>query len=245
MTSSAKEFEGTFLVSKEKQKIVYMEAGKGFVDVLLGLLQLPIVSALSFFASSDAQNHLNAGSLTTLYNSLQKMNASSLLLLKDELLCPPCPPLLSKFWRLSAGLRPKPLSLPATVYKCSSYQCFASVSATHGGTCRNGHGATMVNAINLDNADPHFTTPSCGFVQTYLTFIISDDLNIMPSSTIESIIMLNKHGVKNLTDLCSVESRVSSEQVFELLRASFTSDTVLNKVFKDVIPSPLIDDKSK
>ncbi|KAH7352078.1 hypothetical protein KP509_19G028900 [Ceratopteris richardii] len=246
MTSNAREFKVKFLMSKEKQKIVYMEAGKEFVDVLLGLLQLPIVSALSFFATSNGENRLQAGSLTTLYSSLQKMNASNLLIEKKELLRPPCPPLLARLWKFSTDLNLKPLpALPATVYKCNySYSCMDSVSATRGGNCRKGHKAAMTEAIPLDIADEDMNTPSSsGFVQSYLTFIVSDDLNIMPASTIESIIMLNKHGVKNLADLYSVDGKVSSEQVFELLRTSFSSCAVLNEVFKNVIRKSAIDHK--
>ncbi|KAH7352077.1 hypothetical protein KP509_19G028800 [Ceratopteris richardii] len=243
MTGNARDFKVKFLVSKEKQKIVYMEAEKEFVDVLLGLLQLPIVSALSFFATSNGESRLQAGSLTTLYSSFQNMNASNFLIEKDELLRPPCPPLLGNLWTYSTDLSLKPVpALPATVYKCNYlFGCMESVSATRGANCRTGHKAAMEEAIPLDDAD---TPSSNGFVQSYLTFIVSDDLNIMPASTIESIIMLNKLGMKSLADLSSVDGTVSSEQVFELLRTSFTSCAVLNEVFKNVIPRSAIDQKS-
>ncbi|KAH7352082.1 hypothetical protein KP509_19G029100 [Ceratopteris richardii] len=220
MSSTAAEFKVKFLVSLEKQKIVYMETGKDFVDVLLGLLQLPIVSALSFFALSNGENRLQAGSLTTLYSSLQKMNTS-----RKAIFCIlhalPFSQNCGNFQRI----------LSESHYPCLLWSMYVTPVTS-------GQMASIVRAIPVQDGGGDMKTPATeGFVQSYLTFIISDDLNIIPASTIESIMMLSRHGVKSLADLYSVDGRVSSQQVFEVLRASFTSSTVLNDVFRNAIPS--------
>ncbi|KAH7352076.1 hypothetical protein KP509_19G028700 [Ceratopteris richardii] len=226
------------LVSKEKRKIIYMEVGSDVVDILLGFLQLPISSAIGLFAFSDDTDRLEPCTLFNLFRSLQKMNPSTSLVEKQELLVPPCPPLLTRLCSLSTATEMKTLSLPAMVYSCSACRSMSRVSDTSGSRCKQCGRDTMTSGITLDiAARDNASLPTKGFVQDNLIFIISDDLNIMPASTIESIMLLNKNGVKSLSDLYSIESKVSSEQVLELLKASFPRSTVLNDVFKGVVRS--------
>lgn len=52
-----------------------------------------------------------------------------------------------------------------------------------------------------------------GFVKKNLTFIVTDDLEVSPASTIKSIHLLNNLKVTNMTELESVEERVGAHEV--------------------------------
>ncbi|KAH7431468.1 hypothetical protein KP509_08G049800 [Ceratopteris richardii] len=176
-TKSDKNLTVKFLVSMERQKILYMEAGKNVVDILLGLLQLPIVSLLGLppFCFPRATD------LTNLFSSFAGMSPSCLLVDKYQLLSPPCPPSLKSLKNLPSSLRSQSAQCNAG-YNDSSFHRFGQ------------------------------NKESSGFVQNNLMFIVSDDLRITPSSSIESLMLLKKHDVKSLSDVDSVEANVSSDQ---------------------------------
>jgi len=54
---------------------------------------------------------------------------------------------------------------------------------------------------------------TAGYVKENTTFMVTDDLEIYPTSTIKSIVLLNKLKVKNMSDLDSIEIAVGITQV--------------------------------
>jgi hypothetical protein len=58
---------------------------------------------------------------------------------------------------------------------------------------------------------------SQGFVQANITYMVTDSLEIMPSTTIKSIKVLNKLKVPTLADLESDDITVSVTQVYCLI----------------------------
>ncbi|XP_024520848.1 FK506-binding protein 3-like isoform X2 [Selaginella moellendorffii] len=76
-----------------------------------------------------------------------------------------------------------------------------------------------------------------GYVKENLTFTITDELEIFPTSTIKSIALLNQLQVKNMADLKSMEVSVDTTDVLRLLRASLTRKSVLNYVFQCRLPN--------
>ncbi|MCO5557163.1 hypothetical protein L7F22_010722 [Adiantum nelumboides] len=215
------------LVNRATQKILYMEAGNDFVDLLLGFLQLPVASILGVF-----NGDLEVGSIGKVHESLRKLSASSLVVAKDKLLNPPSAFQLSKknakLLLPSAAATANPIT---TVYRCSYNASHNSiVSLALGGYCNFCGGNSLNTAVSVINNVPAAagcaaapaaaasstaapdTSNVTGFVQHYLSFIITDDLSILPASTIESIVLLNKLKVEKMADLDIVEAVVSSEQ---------------------------------
>ncbi|MCO5571187.1 hypothetical protein L7F22_024921 [Adiantum nelumboides] len=87
-----------FLVNRSSQKILYMEAGKEFVDMLFGFLQSPVATILSGLRKQADMEVGSArsmepalGNMSNVYESLRRMSSSSLLVPKEGLLSPPCP----------------------------------------------------------------------------------------------------------------------------------------------------------
>jgi hypothetical protein len=109
-----------------------------------------------------------------------------------------------------------------TVYYVCGYQRPGCVVSTHymttqsGGRCACGntmsYGVQLQNPSNGDNTNSAGSSGG-GYVKETVTFIITDDLEISPSSTITSLNLLNKLNVKDLTDLAERNVSVSPNEV--------------------------------
>ncbi|KAH7352075.1 hypothetical protein KP509_19G028600 [Ceratopteris richardii] len=242
----AEDFGVRFLVSRDRRKIIYMEAGKQVIDILLGFLQLPIVSVAGSLALTRATNSSQGGTFTNLFRSLQLMDQSMLMMPKSELLHPTCPPILTKLSGFTDEFKLRH-PLPDKLYRCSKCNIrnglfgttcdpATRVSAISGEPCRVCDNGTMSVAVPLDAVVQDKDTP--GFVQPHLAFIVFDNLDVMPASKIDNILVLRRHGVNNLHDVYSVEARVSAQHVLDLLAASFSSCGVLTEVFRNLISTP-------
>ncbi|KAJ0962344.1 hypothetical protein J5N97_030172 [Dioscorea zingiberensis] len=69
------------------------------------------------------------------------------------------------------------------------------------------------------------------YVKGVITYTVMDDLSVMPMSTISTISMLNKFGVKNVNLLKEENVSLGLDKALKLLKASFESKTVLTDVF--------------
>ncbi|XP_043715193.1 uncharacterized protein LOC122663650 [Telopea speciosissima] len=70
-----------------------------------------------------------------------------------------------------------------------------------------------------------------GYVKEVVTYMITDDLEVKPVSTISGITFLNRYDVK---DIAALEDRVvhlGMKEGLDLLRASLQSKSVLTDVF--------------
>lgn len=210
-----------FLVNKVSKRILYMEAGKDVVDLLLAFLQLPMATILSMLREKKGSAQVvKLGSISSIYESLQRMSDASLLVSKEKIINPPCPDLrLSKKCQQILVLPSAPRPAIST-----SQSPFGSMYAIEAAS--SGFGA----------ATPH-VSPAAGYVKEDHSFIITDDLCILPASTIESIVLLNKLNVEKMSDLDSLECPFTANEALELLKVSFTSTKALNDVFSHKIAS--------
>lgn len=222
-----------FLINEKTGKILYAEAGKDFVDLLFSFLTLPIGSVMKLL--SELKQAKKVGSLSNLYKSVEKlqtmfMNADKSHLLEPSVMCS----------NPNAILRIK--SAPIVYYVCGSQVHYGG--ATHymatqsGGRCACGR--NMTYPVQLQNPSTgditnHTGSSGEGYVKETVTFIITNDLEISPSSTITSINLLNKLNLKDLSDLGERNASVGPNEALELLWASLVSTTPLNDVF-DVTP---------
>lgn len=88
----------------------------------------------------------------------------------------------------------------------------------------------------LEYVDPSSRTVvddagTVGFVKGVVTYTVMDDLTVMPMSTISSITMLNKLGVKDIGSLMERTVNLGMEEGLELLKASLQSNMALTDVF--------------
>jgi hypothetical protein len=225
------------LINDKTGKILYAEAGKDFVDLLFSFLTLPIGSVMKLL--SEFKRAKTVGSLTNLYNSVEKLQTMFMNADKSHLLEPNV-----------MSTNPNDIlriqSAPIVYYVCGAQLNYGG-SVHHMATQSGGRCACsrpMNYEVRLQNPSMENSTKSPGstgssgsvgigggYVKETVTFIITGELEISPASTITSINLLNKLNVKDLTDLAERNVSVGPNEAMELLWASLVSTTPLNDVF--------------
>ncbi|CAL2272037.1 unnamed protein product [Prunus armeniaca] len=70
-----------------------------------------------------------------------------------------------------------------------------------------------------------------GYVKGVVTYMVMDNLEVKPMSTISSIAVLNQFNVKDVGALQEVVAYLGVQEGLKLLKASFETSAVLTKVF--------------
>lgn len=219
------------LVDTKGDRVVYAEAGKDFVDFLFNLLSLPIGTVIKILSSQSM-----VGSLGKIYESVEKLDddykeASEVAL--NALLKPrvstsvAVPSLLPDVEHKSAAEF-------TSFYGCSRLQnskCHELVATSPYTKCPE-NGCYMDKKLSYvvpESEKSRF--PNGGYVKGMMTYIITDDLEVRPMSTITSITILNKFNIKDLGVLEEKVVHIGMGEGVELLKATFHSKTVLTDVF--------------
>ncbi|WJX76562.1 hypothetical protein P8452_59967 [Trifolium repens] len=207
------------LVDKEKNKVVYVEAGKDFVDVLFSLLTLPL-GTIARLVAKDEDSNIKAvkfGSISSLYQSVSDLDEQYLWskTCKEMLLKP----------RNSRGNRCKNMKLniddtePLMSYflgkrdncKVENKSCISNFKNQKCTICG--------GLLNLEL--PYNWTEQNGFVKPTSTFIVSDDLFVMPNIIGTSFNLLQKHGINSF-------DTIDKQIVIDLLKLCLVSKTPLS-----------------
>ncbi|CAI5457533.1 unnamed protein product [Closterium sp. Yama58-4] len=76
------------LISKEEKQVMFLEAGKDFVDLLMSLLRMPVASLLKLLKETRVLNQGPKVGIFNVYSSTDKLEKSYLMVEKDVLLNP-------------------------------------------------------------------------------------------------------------------------------------------------------------
>ncbi|CAK7325620.1 unnamed protein product [Dovyalis caffra] len=191
------------LVDAKRNKVVFAEAGKDFVDFLLNLLVLPVGTVIRLLQKSTT----SVGCIANLYYSLEKLNESYLQpnQNKDSLLKPTIPAQVTNPNILIPGTNKKPED--RKLFYCPGHPRY--VSDIQNSVC--GHCTSRRNR-EVKFVDTNCSTPTdkpnCdqrGYVKDLVTYIVEDDLSVSPMSMIAGVDLLNKF---NTTDCSVLEERV-------------------------------------
>lgn len=195
------------LIDTKQKKVLFAEAGKDFVDFLFTLLSFPAGTIIRLLSKDNM-----VGSLGKLYDSVENFSATFMQpnLNKDILLKPKEP-----------GAVPNNLGLLTNVEKSESkaiYICYYHSYSTPQPyysddpkakcpTC--GHflscATTYVAPPTSTPAKAPSTPKEIGFVKPLVAYMIMDDLEVKPMSTISTIALLNRFNVR---DFGSLEEKV-------------------------------------
>ncbi|KAF5470557.1 hypothetical protein F2P56_011061 [Juglans regia] len=196
------------LVDKSSNKVVFAEAGKEFVDLLFGLLQVPLGSIIGLLRDNDLV--AGSGSLFRVHESIQNLDPSYLLpnQTKDSLLNPK-----PAFSFQSSTLTPllQNFVSPDQEIRASFSQAFS-----------------QANPFGYITSQPPVLEK--GYVRGVVTYMVMDDLTVKPMSTISSITLLNL----NIKDMGSVQEKkveININKRLELMKLSLYSTTVLTDLF--------------
>ncbi|CAM6045410.1 unnamed protein product [Sphagnum compactum] len=231
---SANLFRVQLLVQKSNKRVLYMEAGKDFVEVLFSFLMLSTGAFIKLM--SQGLDEWPAGVFSNIFKCFEKLSSSVLNNgCKDNLLSPRPP---SDYCASSLLGIQGVESCAIRYYTCSSFCCRGTpiMTINAGEYCARCKSFSMTKEIvesreSLLSRLVEAPATTAGYVKVNTTFMITDDMEIYPTSTIKSIVLLNKLKVENMSDLDNIEIAVGSTQALQLLRASLTTRSALNEVF--------------
>ncbi|KAI6669054.1 hypothetical protein NL676_003939 [Syzygium grande] len=224
------------LVNKSNQTVLFAEAGKDFVDFLFHILALPVGTVIQLLTTTGM-----VGSLGNLYGSVEKLNDVYIKSSKkDSLLKPKAPSCVSEIPLILPETSSD--STPNTYYRCNrSYgDCpnyVAEDPYAKCPDCNNSMNQGLV-LVKSEAGNPRAAAASAavsnskgGFVQGVVTYMVMDDLEVKPMSTISSITLLNEFNVKEIGLLEEKVVILGMDEGIKLLRTSFHSKKVLTDVF--------------
>ncbi|KAK7256856.1 hypothetical protein RIF29_30396 [Crotalaria pallida] len=215
------------MVSKEKNKVVFAEAGKDFVDVLISFLTLPLGTIARLVAKESDMQSVEVGSLSTLYGSVTNLDKDCLSAdTCKEMMLQPRNPMEDCCRSLKLNIDD---TEPTQYYVCDNLkECRHEISVMCS-TFKNKKcscGALLEKPISPQSSDV-----LGGFVKNNSSFMITDDLNVVPNSLDTMFSMLKKLGIEDMPSVEQMVVNVTKNQVLDLLKCSLLSKTVLTDVF--------------
>ncbi|XP_048326279.1 uncharacterized protein LOC125421398 [Ziziphus jujuba] len=238
------------LIDPRGQRVLFAEAKKDFVDFLFTLMSLPVGTVINLLSSNAM-----IGTLGKLYQSIENLDDTYLQpnVDRETVLNPKAPALY--------GANAIPLLLPnnnigqehadKNMYVCSNmissgysrsdHLYVADDSKAICPQCKSRMSVAVnyvVGAQKIGENELHSTSSSSscgcgegGFVKGVVTYMVMDDLEVSPMSTISSIALLNKFDVKEIGGLQEKMVSIGVNEGLKLLKAALQSKTVLTDVF--------------
>ncbi|KAJ9550997.1 hypothetical protein OSB04_015042 [Centaurea solstitialis] len=219
------------LVDTKKDRVVYAIADHNFVDVLFSFTTLPIGAIVRLFRKQDNEKFAVFGSLNNLFQSLINLPVNYLFSeeCKVMLLNP-----ISSAYNYCSKLK---LNIDETLltkyFTCNTWKCNRRtytnrrLSACNSARCMD-CGKLMNREVRFKHKTSNATNNNISngvFVSDITTYIVTDDLSVMPYTPGCCIQLLRDVGV---TDTGFLEERsvdIGREQILDLLRfaLSFSS----------------------
>ncbi|KAJ7950198.1 DUF674 family protein [Quillaja saponaria] len=219
------------LVDKEKNRVVFAEAKKDFVDVLLSFLTFPLGTIARLVSKDSNLQPVRVGSLSTLYESMENLDTEhfSTYTCKEMLLQPRN--------SMEAYCRNLKLNIDDTeaikYFICGNWECSRKNSGSLLSSFKNvkcSCGRLMNQEITSTGMDVS-GRGSKGYVQATATFIICNDLNVLPNNLGTSVALLRNLGVEDMDSIQEMTVNVSVKEVLDLLKCSLLSTTPLTDLF--------------
>ncbi|KAF8397800.1 hypothetical protein HHK36_016723 [Tetracentron sinense] len=226
------------LVDKEKERVVFAESDSDFVEILFSFLTMPIGTIIRLTRSQPFMAEI--GCMNNIYESVDKLDVQHLwtAACKTMLLCP----------QNSAETHCKNLKVnindtePIRYYTCSSgketvsYYTSLSMTPRHclistyeNMRCHCGQLMSRIVQLQQPNA-MKVADEDCGrvFLNDPEWFMISDDLHVTPMSTMTSLSLLRKLGIK---DWSASEERTVNVELLYLLMSLFSKTPLTDAIF--------------
>ncbi|XP_059459129.1 uncharacterized protein LOC132188633 isoform X1 [Corylus avellana] len=209
------------LIDTRRNRVLFAEADKKFVDFLFSIFTLPIGTVTKLLQKQNMP-----GSLYSLYKSIENLSDTYIQpgQDKDFLLNP-------KVANISGAKAP--LLLPSVehsysgkIYKCTcSWNNCPYVSNVRRAICPSSRKKSLTWELRFVDP-PSSSNEEAGFVNGLVTYMVMDDLVVKPLSAIS--------GITGIKDVEAVEEKVVDlglDEGVKLLKASLQSKTVLTDVF--------------
>ncbi|PSS02897.1 Rho1 guanine nucleotide exchange factor like [Actinidia chinensis var. chinensis] len=213
------------LVEKEKNRVVFAEANKDFVDVIFSFLTMPIGTIVSLIREHLLKGEI--GCLNNLYESVEKLDEEYLASEHKEILLHPRSATEVYFRNLKLNLIENNNS---KCYLCRYADCtFLSYYQIYSCRC----GQALEHFVYLSDA----ILPDGGmFVKPTARFIVADDLRVLPMSTKTALSLLKEFGAMYGSKIEERSLNIGKDEILKLLKYSLASMTPLS----DTIMEPFI-----
>ncbi|XP_057458958.1 uncharacterized protein LOC130749598, partial [Lotus japonicus] len=203
-----KPFPIKILFDKQTNKVVAVEATNDFVDTLFSFLSLPLGTITRLVATNSNNN---------LYQSVKNLSPNDVWnpVCKEMLLRPqnPCEALCSKLVLNVDDTEPA-----TKVYVCAScdkFTTFPNLVCTCGKPVR--------EPKNLDSEGSVEVKGGVFVKGTESSFLVFDDLKIVPSSFVTFMPLLLQMGYSDLTQLEEITQNIGMQEILKILMYTLTS----------------------
>ncbi|KAL3521032.1 hypothetical protein ACH5RR_019181 [Cinchona calisaya] len=218
------------LIDTKTRRVLFAEADKTTVDFLFDILSLPVGTVIRLLSKQGM-----VGCLENLYKSVENLNETFIQpnQTKDTLLKP-----RSGFGVCSSSIPLLSITdnepSQKLFYTCHNAYCHY-VAEDPRATCT-GCRSIMSTKMTYVNPPPAATKQNGendegGFVKGVVTYMVMDDLEVKPMSTISSIALLNKFSIKEVGALEEKVVDLGMDEALKLIKTSLESKTVLTNVF--------------
>ncbi|KAF7131599.1 hypothetical protein RHSIM_Rhsim09G0160000 [Rhododendron simsii] len=214
------------LVDTKNNRVLFAEAGKDFVNFLVTLLSLPVSTVVCLLTTKNM-----VGSLGNLYDSIENLsdtymqpNQSKEVLLKPKVAVHST----EAYLLLTDDDSPAPAV--NKMYKCGN--CHRFVTDDPKATCPSclSTMSTEVTFVPSKVANSDLSGEG-GYVKGAVTYMVMDDLVVMPMSTISGFALLSKFIATNVQSLEEKVVSFGMDEGLKLLKATLHSKMVLTSVF--------------
>ncbi|KAH6814666.1 hypothetical protein C2S51_023684 [Perilla frutescens var. frutescens] len=196
------------LIDKKRNSVIFAEASETFAGLLSDMLSLPVGKVVSLLR----QEEMAAGCLANLCKSIQNMDIN---------LIPPPPPVTvaKKFYHCSYcdDSDFSDDSVDSNIDRDRKY--YSDDPSTRCLKCRR------------SMKTPYAAPPREGVARAPVNYMITDDLEVMPSSAISIMNLLNKFGVKDVSALEEKMVHLGIHEAVKVLSGCMQSKRVLTDVF--------------
>ncbi|KAK7339811.1 hypothetical protein VNO77_20496 [Canavalia gladiata] len=209
------------LVDRKKNRVLFAETEKDFVDVLLSFLTLPLGTIARLVAKDSNIQPMRVGSVSSLYESVSNLEEKHLRTQTcKEMLLQPRNSLESYCQQLKLNIDD---TEPMKYFICNKSDCFRKQSGSLYSIFKNQRcscGSVMNRVVS-----PEYLTIENGFVKETATFIICDDLYIMPNVFGASFNLFHKLGIEDMEAVEEQTVEITKKEVVDLLKFSLISNT--------------------
>lgn len=175
------------LVDKERNRVLYAEAGKDFVDVLFSFLTLPLGTIARLVSKDSNIEAVKFGSISSLYQSVSKFDQQYLWSHTcKEMLLNPRNSMEDYCQKLKLNIDDTSMQY----FVCENWDCRRKNSGCRLSIFRNK--ICYCGKVMNREVFPEYPNLENGFVKKNVTFIISDDLYVMPNVFEASLRLLKK-----------------------------------------------------
>ncbi|XP_066380226.1 uncharacterized protein [Miscanthus floridulus] len=178
-------------IDKEKQRVLFAESDKDFVDVLFSFLTLPLGTIVRLLGKQSG-----LGCLDEVYKSVASLSIEHF----QTMLLAPLSSAATQCSRLKVKIDN---TNPRSIYVCRSTTCHERVfSSVHNAICKSCKGLQCMLRELPGNGNAAVGYDVDGvFVKSGQTLIITDDLQVAPASTCLVFSLLEKFGLNEGADI--------------------------------------------